>query len=133
MTSRRQVRVNEILKREIAAGLYHAAGGKGLDLSRITVTGVEVTSDLRQALVHVSLLADEDVQQEWLHGLRRCRGELQDRLSRNVKLKYTPHLRFVLDPSMAEADRVLRVMSELEQEEQAEHAGGKDDVDEPTT
>lgn len=50
--------------------------------------------------------------------LRKRRGEIQKEVSRAVTLKYTPVLQFRLDSQAEKADSVMRILEELEQDEQ---------------
>ncbi len=114
MPNRRLTRVNELLKREIAAELYRTGDPARLDLSAITITQVDVSSNLRRARVSVSIRAPEPRQRELLEAVRDHRIALQDHLNKAVDLKYTPTLSFELDESIAEGDRILRLIEELE-------------------
>ncbi len=62
--------------------------------------------------------------------LRQHRKDIQREVSKHVVLKYTPHLSFHSDDSIAEGDRVLHLIDDLE----AEHPEWKDssDADEQT-
>ena len=52
-----------------------------------------------------------------LHKLSRLRGEIQRRMSQHVILKYTPVLHFIADHNLAEGDRVIQLLRELEENE----------------
>ena len=63
----------------------------------VTVTGVEVTPDMRTAKVHVSVMGDEKKQRLCLHGLKSSAGFLQSKIAERIETRYTPRLTFVLD------------------------------------
>ena len=115
MTNRRMTRVNELLRREIGTSLYRVVNNANFDMAAITVTRVVTNNNLRSAEVHVSIRDHEGQEEAMLALLRRRRVEIQKIISKNVVLKYTPRLSFKLDTSLAEGDRVLSVLENLEQ------------------
>lgn len=116
MGSNRLVRVNELLKRELAVGLYRVMNEKGFDFSAVTVTRVEIASNLRHAKVGISIRDHQEDREAMLALIRKHRAELQEHLKRHVVLKYTPQLEFALDASIEEGDRVLALIEALERE-----------------
>jgi len=114
MHSHRIVRVNELLKRELATDLYREMAGESFDFAAVTLTRVETSPDLREARVFVSVRGDDETAEQVFAHLRRHRARLQDLCHRAVKLKYTPVLRFERDTSIELGDRVLHMISEME-------------------
>lgn len=112
MPSHRLLRVRELLKREIGEAIRREIpidqGGL------VSVNDVEVAGDLRQATVFISILGNPDQQRQGLHLLRDHRPRIQDHIAKNVVLKFIPHLRFLVDHSVARGDRVLEIIAELE-------------------
>jgi ribosome-binding factor A len=108
-------RVNALLRREIGEALFHVFAGGGVDLAAVTVTRVETARNLRNATVYVSLLGHENERGTILHRLHARHAALQELINRDCHLKYTPKLRFVLDTSIEKGDRVLGVLSHLEE------------------
>lgn len=114
MSQKRLVRVNELLKREIATGLYRLMNEAGFDLTAVTVTGVEVGSDLRTARVRISIRGHEAERDAMLRRIQRHRATLQTWLHDHLILKYTPRLSFQLDKSLEQGDRVLKMLADME-------------------
>ncbi|MBL7017034.1 MAG: 30S ribosome-binding factor RbfA [Kiritimatiellales bacterium] len=114
MASGRIIRVNELLKREIAGDITRLFSNSEFDTGAITVTRVATAPDLRDAIVHVSIFGHEEERTEMIRFLNRHRKEVQARMSKNVKIKYTPRLHFKLDTSIESGDRVLGILSELD-------------------
>jgi ribosome-binding factor A len=79
----------------------------------VTVTGVEVTPDLRTAKVHVSVMGDETKQRLCLHGLTSSAGFLQSKLAERIETRYTPRLTFVLDQGVKKSLEVARILREV--------------------
>jgi ribosome-binding factor A len=114
----RLARVNELLKREL--GYLCEREGFSTSSSLVTITEVKVSPDLRYADVLVSVFGDDAARQEAMRTLARQRIHLQAELARRVTLKYTPVLRFHDDRTAADADRVMKILDELEIDEQDE-------------
>ena len=119
MASRRVVRVNALLRREIGNALYRVMTGRDFDMSAVTVTRVITSCDLRTAEVMVSIRAKGKEGDRLFSVLRHRRGEIQKMIGKSVVLKYTPHLSFTLDTSLEEGDRVLDVLRSIETEEES--------------
>ncbi|MGA0368857.1 MAG: 30S ribosome-binding factor RbfA [Kiritimatiellia bacterium] len=116
MPSKRVERVNELLRHEIANGLYQMQFNPPLDLARITVSAVDITPDLKKAKVMVSILEDESMQTqcaEVVKTLNRNRHDFQKLIARNVVLKHTPHLQFFEDHGQEHADRIYQILDNL--------------------
>ncbi len=79
----------------------------------VTVTMVEVTPDMRQAKINVSVMGDEKKQNLCLRGLQNSRGFLQQKIGNRVDTRYTPRLEFVLDKGQANAMAVTRILEEV--------------------
>ena len=79
----------------------------------VTVTYVEVTGDMRQAKVHVSIMGDEAKQDLCMHGLRSSAGYLQEKVSRRIDTRYTPRIRFELDMGVKTSIEVTRILNDV--------------------
>jgi len=112
----RLVRVNELLKRVVAEALFRVMTDARFDLSSVTVTGVETSSDLRTARVRVSIRDHKGDRNAMLARIRGHSREIQQIVHKSVILKYTPRLHFELDESIEQGDHVLDVLSNMERE-----------------
>jgi ribosome-binding factor A len=112
----RLVRVNELLKREIAEDLYRNFSMTDFDASAVTVTRVDCAPDLRDANVYVSIFGHEDERDGMIRYLNRHRQEIIRLMVKRVKLKYTPRLHFILDESIEGGDHILSILAEMERE-----------------
>jgi ribosome-binding factor A len=79
----------------------------------VTVTGVEVSVDLRHATVFVSVLEGGLRLAETLEALDRAAGFIRAELGRRMRMKYTPALVFKLDDTPSRAGRIEAVLDEL--------------------
>lgn len=116
MGTPRLVRVNELLKREIAEDIYRNFISSDFDAAAITVTRVECAPDLRDANVFISIFGHEDDRDRMIGYLNRHRQEIIRLMIKRVKLKYTPRLHFILDESIEEGDHILSLLAEMERE-----------------
>lgn len=110
-THNRPARVAEEFRHELSALL-----ARGLKDPRITgfvtVTGSKMSPDLKEVTVYVSIHGDERVRKDTFAGLQAAAGFLQREVSRALRLRNTPHLRFVYDESVARGDRIERLLRE---------------------
>jgi ribosome-binding factor A len=79
----------------------------------VTVTGVKTSSDLRQAVVFVSVLGSEKKREQTLDGLQAAHGILQSRIAQELRMKRTPQLTFEYDPSVERGVRMTQLIDEL--------------------
>ena len=112
----RQLRVNELVKRELSAIIAREINFEG---ALVSVNAVEVTTDLKTAHVFVSTLG-VDNGGKLIDKLDAHRPALQAQLSRHVVLKYTPHLVFHHDESIKRGARVLEILNDLDKPDAAE-------------
>ena len=112
----RLVRVNELLKREVAEDLYRNFAGSDFDAAALTVTRVECAADLRDANVFVSIFGHENERDRMVSYLNRHRQEIIRLMIKRVKLKYTPRLHFILDESIEGGDHILSLLAEMERD-----------------
>ena len=113
MTSRRVLKVAEAIREVVSMAILTDL--QDPRISGVTVTSVEVTPDLREAKVHVSVRGDENQQRLSLHGLRSAAGYLQQKVGRRIETRYTPKLRFELDMGVKKSLEITRILDELAQ------------------
>ena len=109
---KRTDRVSDQIRMEIADILRRRL--KDPRVGFITLTAVDLTADLRQAWVYVTVLADGDQGNEAMNALVRATGFIRGELSRRVKLRYVPELTFVRDTSVDEVRRVMDLLDGLD-------------------
>lgn len=110
--SRRPDRVAEAIREQVATFL--AEGVKDPRVTGIvTVTGVEVTRDLRTARVFVSIMGEDAMRQQTLEGLHSVAGHLRSRLGRTLRLHSAPTIEFRLDASVAHAARIESLLARI--------------------
>lgn len=108
MPTQRQLRVNNLLQHEIAQ--IAARELHDPDLGFVTITGVEVTVDLRHAKVFVSVLGSEVEKRKSMGALIRARHFIRGLIGDRLDLKYVPELTFCLDETAERAERLERIL-----------------------
>lgn len=109
MKSYRPARVAEVI-REVAAEtiLFKMQDPR---IRGVTVTRVEVSSDLQTAKVFVSVMGSESDATQALDGLNGSAGYVQRHLADRLKLRYTPALSFHLDKGLKNSQEVHKLLS----------------------
>ena len=118
---KRTDRVSDQIRMEIADILMRRV--KDPRVGFVTVTAVDVTADLRQAWVYVTVLQGGTQETETLGALSRAEGFIRGELGRRLKLRYVPNLKFVKDTSIDRVTRVLNLLDEV----RSKQAGSQDD------
>ena len=104
-------RVDEAVREVLGAAVSDL---KDPRIGFVTVTDVRTSPDLRRARVYVSVLGDDAARAATLDGLSSAHGVLQGRVARELRMKRTPTLDFVYDDTAERADRLGRLMDDLE-------------------
>ena len=114
MSVDRLERVDSLLKRVIADAMFRIMQTDTVGAGLITVTGVHCARNLRNATVKVSVFGDPEVQKRALAHLIHHTHEFERAINREVRMKFTPQLRFVLDHSLEKGDETLAIINQLE-------------------
>ncbi|MGW8258041.1 MAG: 30S ribosome-binding factor RbfA [Thermoguttaceae bacterium] len=110
MSSRRVQKVAEAIREVVSMAILTEVSDPRV--KDVTVTYVEVSPDLRQAKIRVSVMGDETQQQLSLRGLQSAAGFLQSIIARQIELRYTPRLNFILDKGVKHSIEVARILHE---------------------
>ena len=86
----------------------------------VTVTGVQVTADLRRAWVSYTVLGDDKQQRSTAAGLRSATPHLRQALGRQVRLRNLPQLEFQVDQTLAQHQHIEEIIERLHHEENQE-------------
>ncbi len=110
MPSRRQERINGLLISELSRLLRTLKDPRLAGM--VTVLGADVSPDLRQARVRVSVLGDEEQKERSLAALASSAGHLRRELAHCFTMKRVPELAFIFDQSLARADEINRLIAQ---------------------
>lgn len=108
---KRSTRVADQIRMEVADILMRKT--KDPRVGVVTVTDVELTSDLRLARIFVTTGPDEKLEAGALAGLAKATGFIRAELGRRVNLRYTPELIFQKDTTGPRGDRILSILHQL--------------------
>lgn len=111
MASTRNLRVNELIQRELSSLLRRKYNN---DAASITITAVEVTPDVRQGKIFVSVTGDEEQAADRLKWLRKHNKELRFALGDIIILKHMPVFTYELDTVTDRGNRILGILDEIE-------------------
>src|SRR5689334_6959497 len=112
--SHRPERVAEAIRQTVAAFL--TGDVRDPRVGFVTVTGVEVSADLEHARVRVSVMGSEDEKAKSLEGLASAARYLRVQIAKALPLLVTPDLRFDLDRGLEHAQRIDRVLRDLDED-----------------
>ena len=118
-------RVNESVRAVVAETVGQL---KDPRIGLVTVTGVEVTPDLREGTVYVSVLGGERKREATLAGLASAHAVVQARVARELKLKRTPQLTFEYDESVERGVRMTKLIDEVAADLPPDDDAGADDA-----
>lgn len=113
--TRRPDRVAEAIREEVATFLNEGAKDPRI-VGLVTVTGVDVTRDLRHARVFVSVMGSDVERAATFEGLSSVAGHLRSRLARSLRLRIAPEISFKLDESIARAARIETLLAQIKDE-----------------
>jgi len=109
---RRSDRVAEGIREEVA--IFLASEAKDPRISgMVTVTGCEITRDLRHAKVFVSVMGSDAERAQTLEGLASAATHLRSRVGRALQLRLAPEIAFKLDESVAHAARIEDLLAQI--------------------
>jgi len=101
-----QEAISNILMREV----------KDQDIKFVTITGVEVTSDLSFAKVYYTVL-DNEKKESTKQALEKASPFIRTKLAEKVEVRHTPELRFIYDKSIAYGEHIEELIKEIKEKE----------------
>lgn len=125
--SRRTERVGEMLREEVSALLQRQL--KDPRLGFVTITGADVSPDLRHARVYVSVMGTAEERTRSLEALGHARGFLRRELSKRARMRTVPELTFVDDEAAETGSRIFALLEEARREDEEQGRTGADEDD----
>ncbi len=108
-------KLQELIKQEIGKILLMDI--KDSRIGFVTVTGVEMTGDLREAKVYVSIMGnDEKIKSTW-EGLQSALGFIRREIGKRIKIRFTPEISFELDKSLDYSEHIQKLLLKVKAEE----------------
>jgi len=110
MSSHRNLRVAQAIREVVASAiLFETADPR---IRSVTVLRVEVSADLRQATIHVTVMGNDAEQSLALRGLKHAAGFFQSKVAARLQTRFTPVLTFKLDDSVKKSVEMSRLIAE---------------------
>jgi len=107
-------RVGEQLKKELSQIIQTELKNPGIGF--LTVTGVDVTNDLSQAKVYISVLGSDEQKETTLKALARSKGFLRSEVGKRMRLRHVPDLLFHFDTSIEYGSRIEKLLESINDE-----------------
>lgn len=82
-----------------------------------SVVAVEVAPDLKSCKAYISVLGDKDSQAATLEGLKSAEGYIRSKLAKNINLRNTPQLLFVLDQSIEYGVNMSKLIDDVNRQQ----------------
>ncbi|KMK77255.1 30S ribosome-binding factor RbfA [Alkalihalobacillus pseudalcaliphilus] len=114
MSNVRAHRVGEQMKKELSDIIMREL--KDPRISFVTVTGVDVTGDLQQAKVFITVLGSDEQKEATLMGLSKAKGFIRSEIGKRIRLRKTPELIFEFDESIEYGNRIESLLNKINDE-----------------
>jgi ribosome-binding factor A len=112
--TRRTRRLALQIQQEIGMMLFKNVKDRRIGL--VTVTGVELSPDLRHARVFVSVMGGADEKRESLEALNHASGWIRRELGQRIRMKFLPEIVFRADNSQEYGERIDRLLDEIREQ-----------------
>lgn len=110
--SLRAHRVAEQMKKELGEIISRKI--KDPRVGFVTVTDVQVTGDLQQAKVFISVLGNDEEKENTLKGLAKATGFIRSEIGQRIRLRKTPEISFEFDESIQYGNKIEKLLKELD-------------------
>jgi ribosome-binding factor A len=127
--SNRTLRVNELIQREMSRILRKRYQTES---TPVTIASIEVTPDLLEARVFVSVFGDAETAEKKLRWLRKISQDVRFELGRTIVLKHMPKFTYELDVSTSRGNRILGILDEIDAKEKEKPAAPQSDSPQET-
>jgi ribosome-binding factor A len=117
MTVRRLLKAGEAIREVVSMAILTEL--RDPRVKNVTVLGVEVAPDMREAKVVVSIMGNKTQQSTSLRGLQNSAGFLQSKISERIDTRYIPKLTFVLDDGVKKSMAVSQILEQIKAERDA--------------
>jgi ribosome-binding factor A len=103
-------------------GELFARGMRDPRIGLVTITGVKMSPDLREARVFWTVHGDSEQRKHTGRGLQNARGFLRHEIGMQLKLRVTPELRFTYDEAIDRGERIEQLIRQVHEEERRKPA-----------
>ena len=96
-------------------------------LQFVTITGVDVSKDLRHAKISFSVLGDSVQRRAAQNALDRARGMIRRLLGQRLEIRHIPELFFTYDASIEISTRIEKTLKEIQDEHESDHSSSEEE------
>lgn len=89
----------------------------------VTITDVQLSSDLKYAKIYVSIFGDEEDKNQTMQGLKSATGFIRSMIGKRIRLRYTPEIIFEQDNSLDNIEYINKLLEEVKSKEQTKVKG----------
>ncbi|MDO9555034.1 MAG: 30S ribosome-binding factor RbfA [Atribacterota bacterium] len=106
---------SEQLEKSLARGINNIIYRKINDprIKFVTITRVKVSSDLKYADIFVTIFNDRKQQKKALEGLKNATKFIRGELGKDLKIRYVPNIKFVIDKDLEHQYKLLKIITEI--------------------
>jgi ribosome-binding factor A len=115
LAGKRAVRVGDQILKEIAILLLNRV--KDPRVQGVTMTGINLSNDLKLARVYFSVMGDKSEIERALAGLNSAKGFIKREIGLRMQLRYVPEIKFLHDASLESGSHLDRIFEEIEKDE----------------
>jgi ribosome-binding factor A len=115
--TRRTQRVNDLLREEISQIVLRELADPRLQEGLISITSVEVSSDLRHARVYASVMGADEERDEVFAALETAKRFMERELTRRLKMRSAPSLAFHRDDSIERGVRLTQLIKQVAEDQ----------------
>ena len=101
------------IQRELARIIRDDIKDPRIDFSEVSVSKIDLSSDLSHAKVYISIMGDENKQAETMQALLKAKGYLRTELAQAISLRHAPELDIKLDQSIEQGMRIAALLEEI--------------------
>jgi ribosome-binding factor A len=125
LNKRRQERMAVEIKRVLAQIIKDQVKDPRIDFSTLSITSVDVPNDVSHARIFISVLGDENRQNQTMKALEAARGFIRKELAQQIQVKHAPEIEFRLDKSIEHGIRISALLNEIKEGEEKNETTGE--------
>ena len=107
-------KLQELIKQEVSKMLLYDI--KDPRIGFVTVTDVEMTGDLREAKIFVSIMGNDEQIKDTMEGLQSALGFVRREIGKRIRLRFTPEISFAPDKSLDYSEHIQKILLQIERE-----------------
>lgn len=116
----RAERVAALIREEVSEIIFQDVSDPRIGF--VSVTGVDISPDLKNARIYISIFGDEKKKQEAMAGLSSATSFVRGKLGNMLELRTVPEIRFIRDDSIERGSRVLDILSQMDKDNEKQKA-----------